>query len=112
METGCAVSGGSSRSSAASTASRSSSKKGESFIVGWNPLGQVACHASRFALPLWIERFCAQLAVRLFQKDLDAALGFFELFLAFARKRHAFLEELHGVVQRKLRALQAPQNLL
>src|SRR5580704_7038424 len=65
---------------------------------------------SLFGLTLWIERLRDQFSVRLFQKDLDFAFRFFELFLAFARKFDAFLEKLHGVVERKLRRFQAAHD--
>src|SRR5215468_10864555 len=77
MEVGSAVSAGSSWSRAASTARRSSSKKGESFIVGWNPSGQPQSQTSQFGLPLGIKRFCDELAIRFLEQDFHAALGFF-----------------------------------
>src|SRR5215472_278900 len=100
MELGSAVSAGSSRSRAASTARRSSSKKGESFIGGWNPCDQRQSKTSQFALPLRIKRFCDELAIRFFEQDFHAAFGFFQLLLAFSRQRHAFFKKLHRVVQR------------
>src|SRR5215472_17305667 len=104
MELGSAVSAGSSWSRAASTARRSSSKKGESFIVGWNPSGQPQSQTSQFGLPLGIKRFCDELSIRFLEQDFHAALGFFQLLLAFSRQAHAFLKKLHRIVQRKLRA--------
>src|SRR5215472_17964045 len=98
MEVGCAVSAGISRSRATSTARRSSSKKGESFIVGWNPSDQRQRKTSQFGLPLRIKRFCDELAIRFFKQDFHAALGFFQLLLAFPRQRHAFFKKLHRVV--------------
>jgi hypothetical protein len=61
---------------------------------------------SLFGLTLWIEWLRNQFSVCLFQEDLDFAFRFFKLLLAFARKFDAFLEKLHGVIERKLRRFQ------
>jgi hypothetical protein len=66
--------------------------------------------ASRFGLAFRVERLGGEFAVGFFQQDFDSALGLFELLLAFARKRNPFLEELHGIVERKLRTLQAADD--
>ncbi len=65
---------------------------------------------SLFGLALWIEWLRHESSVRLFQKDLDFAFRFFELFLAFARKFDAFFEKLHGIVERKLRRFQSAHD--
>jgi hypothetical protein len=57
-----------------------------------------------------LERLGHQFPVRFLQQNLDAAFGFFELLLALARKLDAFLEKLHGFVERELRAFQAPDD--
>src|SRR5258708_8066855 len=110
MEGGCVVSAGSNRSRAASTASRFSSKKGGSFIVGGKPPGQAACESSRFSLPLRIKRFRRQLAIGFLEKDFHASFGLFELFVALARECDAFFKEFHAVVQRYLRPFQPPHH--
>ena len=66
--------------------------------------------ASRFALSLGIERFSRNFAIGLFQENLHAAFCFFKLLLTFAGEGHAFFEEFHGVVQRKLRTFQAANH--
>ena len=53
-----------------------------------------------------IERLGFNFPPGLLEQNHDSALSFFELLLAFARKRHAFFEEPHCFVQRKIRALQ------
>src|SRR5690242_5224463 len=110
MEEGCTVAAGRRRSRAASTATRSSSKNGGSFIAAGSKRTPGKQGASRFALSLRIEWFRSQLAIGLFQKDFDAAFGFFKLLLALAREGDAFFEELHGVIQRKLRAFEAANH--
>jgi hypothetical protein len=62
---------------------------------------------SRFALAFRIERLGDKFAIGFFEQDFYAALSFFELLLAFPGKRNALFEELHGIVERKLRALEA-----
>src|SRR5690348_18504195 len=105
MEDGCADSAGSNRPKAASTKIRSSSKKGERFIVAGKTCAASARAGSRFALPLRVERLRGKLSVSFLQKDFHAPYRFFELLLAFARKRHTFLEQLHRVIQGQLWAL-------
>src|SRR5437867_3154410 len=107
MEGGCVVSAGSSRSRAASTAIRFSSKKGGSFIARKGPPGAGKLEESRFRLPLWIKRFRDKFAVRLFEQDLHAAFRLFKLLLTFPRQRDPFFKKFHGVVQRELRAFQS-----
>src|SRR5205807_653367 len=113
MEVGGVFSAGRSFSRAASTARRSCSKKEGSFIVGGRPSDDAAPYGtSRFRLPFGIKRFRRQFAVGLFEKNFHAAFRLFELLLAFPRTRDAFLEKFHGVVQRKLRALQTTHDFL
>src|SRR2546421_7464267 len=104
MDEGCAVAAGRSFSRAASTARRFSSKNEGSFIARGNWRATSGQSASRFGLPLGIERLGRKLAIGFLQKDFHAPLGLFELLLALPRKRDAFFEKLHRVVQRKLRA--------
>src|SRR6266436_2366701 len=110
MEAGRRDSCGRRRSRAASTARRSSSKKAGSFIaaeVGW---GMSVGARSSFVLFFWLEGFGGQFSVGFLQQDFDAAFGFFELLLALAGKRDAFLEQFHGFIQRKLRAFEAANH--
>jgi len=67
---------------------------------------------SRFGLAFRIERLGGELAVGFFQKNFDAAFGFFELLLAFTGERHAFFEELHGIVERELGAFETADDFL
>src|SRR5258707_4052948 len=108
MEGGGVDSRGSRRSREASTSRRSSSKNEGGFIGAeeWRE-GRVA-KASRLALAFGIERLSGKLAIGFFQENFNAALGFLELFLAFAREGYSFFEELHGVVGRDLRTLEGP----
>src|SRR6267378_4053077 len=112
MDDGGADSAGSSRSRAASTERRSSSKKAGSFIAAENSRTGDSAAASRFTLTFRIKRFGGKLAVGFLEKNFHAAFRLFQLFLAFAGKRHTFLEKLHGVIQGKLRALQALDDFL
>ncbi len=98
MDEGWADSAGRRRSRAASTARRSSSKKGESFIVRGKRLPYGSWEESRFGLPFGFEGLGNEFAIRFFEENFDAAFRLFELFLAFAGERHAFFEELHGIV--------------
>jgi hypothetical protein len=66
---------------------------------------------SRFALAFGIERLGGELAIGFFQQDFDATFGLFKLLLAFAGKGHAFFEKLHGIVEGKLGALEAADDL-
>jgi hypothetical protein len=66
---------------------------------------------SRCVLTFWIERLGAEFAVGFFQKNFDAAFGFFKLLLAFAGESDALFEEFHGVVERELRAFEAADDL-
>src|SRR5579871_958504 len=104
MEEGGVASDGKSFCNAASTACRSSSKKEGSFIV--RQAGQENGGGALRFVAFGVERLCREFAISLFQQDLDFALSFFELFLAFARKSHAFFKKLHRFVQRELRTLE------
>jgi hypothetical protein len=120
IDGGGAVSAGIKRFREVSTAMRSSSKKVGRFIVegigyrgetlGWAPNGRSAfpgdVSRSRLVLAFGIERFGDKSAIGFLQEDFYAAFSFFELLLAFAGKRDAFFEQLHGLVERKLRALE------
>src|SRR6267142_5376596 len=112
MEFGWAASAGNSRSRAASTARRSSSKKGGRFIVAgnWRALG--CREASRFALPLWVERLGSQLTIGLLEEDFHAPFRFFQLLLALAGEGDALFKEFHSVVERELRAFETAHNFL
>src|ERR1700674_2657947 len=112
MDEGGADSAGSNCSRAASTERRSSSKKAGSFIAAENSRTGDSAVASRFTLTFGIKRFGGKLGVRFLEKDFHAAFRLLQLFLAFARERHTFLEKLHGVIQGKFRALQAADDLL
>src|SRR6266849_1031078 len=112
MDDGGADSAGSSRSRAASTERRSSSKRAGSFIAAENSRTGDSAAASRFTFTFGIKRFCGKLAVGFLEKDFHAAFRFFQLFLAFAREGHTFLEKLHSVIEGKLRALQAADDFL
>src|SRR6266851_3905707 len=112
MEEGCAVSAGISRPRAASTVRRSSSKNGGSFIAAGNGRAAGCLGASRFSLPLGIERLGGKLAIGFLQEDFHSPLRLFQLLLALARKRDALLKQFHCVVQRELRAFQAPDDFL
>src|SRR5450759_4014407 len=106
IDTGSVVSAGSKRSSAASTASRSCSKKSGRFIA--KALKQAGgCAISRLVLGFGFKRFGCQFSVGLLQQNFNTPFGFFELFLALARKSHAFFKKLHSIVERELRTLQA-----
>src|SRR5882672_1071177 len=112
MDDGRADSAGSSRSRAASTERRSSSKKAGSFIAAENSRTGDSAAASRFTLTFGIKRFDGELAVGFLEEDFYAAFRLFQLFLAFSRESHAFLEKFHGVIQGKLRTLQAADDFL
>src|ERR1700676_3295819 len=107
MEGGGASSPGINRSSAASTAARSSSKNAGRFI-GWRARPDAPAAGARLVLFLGvgIERLRGQLAAGLLQQNFYFALGLFQVFLAIAGELHAFLEKFHGLVKRKVRALQ------
>src|SRR6267143_1188791 len=110
MDDGGADSAGISRSRAASTERRSSSKKAGSLIAAENSRTGDSAATSRFTLTFGIKRFGGELAVSFFEQDFHAAFRFFQLFLAFSRECHTFLEKLHGVIQGKLRALQTSND--
>src|ERR1700732_1801351 len=110
MEGGGVVSEGSRRSSEASTARRFSSKNWGRFIVGIGRGEGGVATGSRFALAFRVERLGGKLAISLFQENFDAALGFFQLFLAFARERDAFFKKFHGVVERDLGTFEAADD--
>src|SRR5258706_11611907 len=98
MEAGCAVAAGSNRSRAASTVTRPSSKNGGSFIAAGNGRAAGCRGASRFRLPLGIERLSGQLAIRFLPENFHATPGLFQLLLAFAREGHPLFQQLPGVV--------------
>src|SRR5260370_34540862 len=112
MELVWAASEGNSRSRAASKARRSSSKKGGRFIVAgnWRALG--CREASRFALPLWVERLGSQLTIGLLEEDFHAPLSFFQFLLALPGEGEALVKEFHGVVVREVGAFQTANNFL
>src|SRR5260370_4896277 len=112
IEEGCAVAAGRRRSRAASTATRSSSKNGGSFIATGNRRAARCGCASRFGLPLGIEWLGGQLAIGFLEEDFHSTFCFLQLLLALTGKRDAFLEQLHGVVQRELWAFQAADDFL
>src|SRR6267378_5536765 len=112
MEEGCAVAAGRSRSRAASTVARFSSKNGGSFIARGNWRAEGGGSASRFGLPLGIEGLGGKLAICFLKEDFHAPLCLFQLLLALPRERDALFEQLHRVVQRKLRAFQAANYFL
>src|SRR6266404_3681648 len=112
MDDGGADSTGISRSRAASTERRSSSKKAGSFIAAENSRTGDSAAASRFTFTFGIKRLGGKLAVGFLEQDFHATLRLFQLFLAFAGERHTFLEKFHGVIQGKLRALQATDDFL
>src|SRR5438046_3390793 len=107
MEVGCATAAGMSRSRAASTVTRFSSKNGGSFIAGgnWRAAGRQS--ASRVGLPLGIERLCGKLAIGLLEEDAHASLRLFELVRTFTGECNARRNQLHRAVRRKLRTRQA-----
>jgi len=59
-----------------------------------------------FFLGFGIEWLRGQLAASLLKQNFHFALGLFQMFLAIARELHPFLEQFHGLVERKVRALQ------
>src|SRR6267154_2405894 len=112
MELGGADSAGNSRSRAASTARRSSSKKRGRFIVAGNWRALSCRKASRFALPLRVERLGSQLTIGLLEEDFYAPFSFFQLLLALAGESDALFKEFHGVVEREFGAFQTANNFL
>src|ERR1700722_15375098 len=110
IDTGAVVSVGRKRSSAASTASRSCSKKSGRFIAR-ALIGGGGCAVSRFGLGFGFKRLGCQFSVGFLQQNFNATFGLFQLLLAFARKSHAFFKQMHGLVERELRALQAANYL-
>src|SRR5215470_2897130 len=112
IEEGCTPSPGSSRSSSASTARRSSSKNDGSFMgEGEFAVCFIGCR-SRLEFTFAGKGFGDHLSIGLLQQDLYAPLGLLELFLALMRQSHALLKQLHRFVQRKLRALEFSHNFL
>src|SRR5438132_497194 len=100
MEEGWVVAAGRTFSRAASTTARFSSKNAGSFIFRGNWRAADGRRASRFGLPLGIERLGGKLAIGFLEEDFHAPLGLFELLLALPRERDALFEQFHGVVQR------------
>src|ERR1700676_2596574 len=110
MEGGCASSAGSSRSRAASTAARSCSKNAGGFI-SWRVCPAFEVVRLGLLLASGIEWFRSQFAASFLQKNFHFSLGLFQMLLAIARELHAFLEQFHGVVERKIVALQLSYDL-
>src|ERR1700682_3003358 len=110
MDEGGVSSAGKRRSKVASTARRSSSKKAGSLIAQGKRLARGGPGDSRFALFFRVKRLSGKFAVSLPQQNFDASLGFFQLLLTLARKRNAFFEQLHGVVERELWTFQSPHH--
>src|SRR4029077_7483199 len=114
MEAGRADSCGRRRSRAASTARRSSSKKAGSFIaaeVGWGMKVQPRSTFVLFSgLFFRLTGAGGLFSVGFLQENLYASFGFFELLLAFAGKRDAFLEQFHGFIQPELRTFEAADH--
>src|SRR6267143_4237960 len=111
MEEGCAVASGRSRSRAASTVRRSSSKNGGSFIAKGN-WRAASGRSSRSVLPLGIEGLGHKLAICFLQEDFHATLRLLQLLLALAGERYALFEQLHRIVQGELRTFQAADDFL
>src|SRR5260370_33222515 len=111
IERGSASWPGISRSRAASTAVRSSSKNAGRFIR-WRVWPAARSGGVRLGLFLGfgIEWLRGQLASGLLKQNFHFALGLFQVFLAIARELHALLEQFHGLVERKVRALQLPHD--
>ena len=65
---------------------------------------------SSFVLFFRLEGLGGQFSVSFLQENLDTSFGFFELLLALAGKRDAFLEQFHGFIQRELRAFESPDH--
>src|SRR5216684_585509 len=112
MEEGRAVANGRSRSRAASTVRRSSSKNGGSFIAKGNWRAGGDGSSSRFALPLGIEGLGRKLAIRLFQEDFHSPLRLLQLLLALTGERDALFEQFHRIVQGELRTFQPADDFL
>src|SRR6516165_4071303 len=102
MEDGCRDSAGNKRSSSASTAKRSSSKKRGSFIGSRRFSDRSIEGSSRFVFALRFERLSDYFSVRFLQQNLYSSFRFFQLLLAFARKANAFFEQLQGFIERQL----------
>jgi len=66
---------------------------------------------SRFVLGFGFKRLWREFPVSLLQQNFDTPFGFFELFLALARKSHALFKKVHGLVERELRALETANYL-
>src|SRR5260370_5900256 len=113
MEGGCAFSAGINRSSAASTAVRSSSNNEGRFIgrrvcpragTGGEPLG--------LFLGFGFEWHSGYLTARLLQEKFDLSLRLLQVFLAFTGELYALLKEFHGDIQRKVGALEYSDDCL
>src|SRR5579864_6959594 len=116
MEGGRVPSAGNKRSNAASTASRSSSKKEGEFIAGegradWGCVMRIPPR-SRFGLFFRLEGLRRELSVGLLQQNLHAPLCLLQLLLALARELYSFFEQFHGFVQGELRAFETAHNFL
>src|SRR5713226_3242798 len=98
MEEGRAVSAGRSRSRAASTVKRSSSKNAGRFIAEGNRLAAKCQSSSRFGLPLGVKRLGGKFTIGFLEKDFHSAFSLFQLLLALAGECDALFEQLHRVV--------------
>src|SRR3984893_6486129 len=109
IDTGSVVSVGSKRLSAASTASRSCSKKSGRFIA--RALKQAGgCAISRFVLGFGFKRLGRQFPIGLLQENFNTPFGFFQLVLTLAGKSNAFFKKLHRLVERELWTLEAANH--
>src|ERR1035437_4518947 len=111
IEGGWASSSGISRSRAVSTAARSSSKNAGRFIR-WRVRRDALSGGGRLRLFLGfgIEWLGSHLAADLLEQDFHFAFGLLQVFLAVSRELHAFFEQFHGFIERKVRALQLPHD--
>src|ERR1700686_4152157 len=112
MEEGCKDSAGRSRSRAASRGRGASSKNGGSFVAAGNWRAAGCPCASPFGPPLGIERLGGKVAIGFLKEDFHSPLRLFQLLLTLTGERDAFFEQLHRIVQRELRALQAADDFL
>src|SRR5215472_12527716 len=126
MEDGEVLAAGSKRSRAASTSCRSCSKKSGGVIarIRWQPgapqvrtrprlARENPCESCsrRFGLAFGLERLGHHSAVGFFEKNFDFAFGFLELLLTLRRECNTLFEKVHGLVERKLWALELADHL-
>ena len=67
---------------------------------------------SGFFLGFRVERFGNHLAPSLLEEDFHFAFSLLEVFLAVSRKLHAFLKQLHGVIERQICAVEFTHDFL